>query len=203
LTVIHFPKAVSASAATAADDSPDYWQCLKEAEDRFSEPAMSSDHLPSGGGMEEEDRQMYAEPDHEEADTGVAEFQQGRPSLLLFKVKILAGTSQSHAWSAECCNFDVTGHKEEENQPDASKYEGAYARHSVGKTIQDYVHAAWELSESSEEDVEDNVPATADVEHEAEDEQFQVSRQSSWWAVQTAFVRQNGDKCLQILIEWQ
>jgi len=90
LTVIHFPKAVSASAATAADDSPDYWQCLKEAEDRFSEPAMSSDHLPSGGGMEEEDRQMYAEPDHEEADTGVAEFQQGRPSLLLFKVKILS-----------------------------------------------------------------------------------------------------------------
>ncbi len=42
------------------------------------------------------------------------------------------------------------------------------------------MHAAWELSESSEEDVEDNVPATADVEHEAEDEQFQVSRQSSW-----------------------
>ena len=79
------PKAVSASAARAADDSPDYWKSLEEAGNRFSAPAMSPRHLPSGGGVEEEDRQMYAEPDHEETDNGMAEIQQGRPPLLLFK----------------------------------------------------------------------------------------------------------------------
>ena len=51
---------------------------------------MSPRYLPSGGGMEEEDRHMYAEPDHEEEDNGMAEIQQGRPSLLLFKVNILS-----------------------------------------------------------------------------------------------------------------
>ena len=80
---------------------------------------------------------------------------------------------------AECGKFNVTGQNEEENQPDASKYEGAYARPSVGKTTRDYVHDAWDLSESSEEDAEDNVPDTAGVEHEAEDDGFQVSKQSS------------------------
>ncbi len=81
---------------------------------------------------------------------------------------------------AECGNFDVTGQKEDEDQPDASKYEGAYARPRVCKTTRDYVHDAWDLSESSEEDAEDSVPATADVEREEEDDEFQVSRQSSW-----------------------
>lgn len=80
---------------------------------------------------------------------------------------------------AECGHFDVTGQNEEEDQPDASQDEGAYAGPSVGKTTRDYVHAAWDLSDSSEEDAEDSVPATADVEHEAEDDEFQVSRQRS------------------------
>ncbi|KAL0042311.1 hypothetical protein WJX77_008788 [Trebouxia sp. C0004] len=71
------PKSVSASAARAAGDSPDYWQSLKEAEDRLGEPAMSPRYLPSGGGIEEEDQQMYAEPDHEEEDNGMAAMQQG------------------------------------------------------------------------------------------------------------------------------
>ncbi len=86
----NLPEFASAPAARAADDSPDYSQPLKEAEDRLSEPAMSPRYLPSGGGMEEEDRHMYAEPDHEEEDNGMAEIQQGRPSLLLFKVNILS-----------------------------------------------------------------------------------------------------------------
>ena len=81
---------------------------------------------------------------------------------------------------AECGNFDITGQTEKEDQPDASKREGAYAGPSVGKTTRDYVHAAWDLSDSSEEDAEDSVPATADVEYEAEDDEFQVSRQRSW-----------------------
>ncbi len=78
----------------------------------------------------------------------------------------------------ECGNFDVTGQIEEEDHPDASKYEGAYARPSVCKAARDYVRDAWDLSDSSEEDAEDNVPARADLEHEAEDDGFQVSRQS-------------------------
>ena len=81
------PEFVSAPAARAADDSPDYSQPLKEAEDGLSEPAMSPRYLRSGGGMEEEDRQMYAESDHEQEDNRMAEIQQGRPSLLLFKLK--------------------------------------------------------------------------------------------------------------------
>ncbi len=84
------------------------------------------------------------------------------------------------AHGAECGNFDGTGENEEEDQPDASKYEGAYARPSICKTTRDYVHDAWDLSASSEEDVEDNVPATTDDEHEAEGGEFQVSRQSFW-----------------------
>ncbi len=80
----NLPEFASAPTARAADDRPDYWQSLKEAEDRLSEPA-SPRYLPSGGGMEEEDQQMYAEPDHEQEDNGMAEIQQGRPSLLLFK----------------------------------------------------------------------------------------------------------------------
>lgn len=136
------PEFVSAPAARAADDSPDYSQPLKEAEDGLSEPAMSPRYLRSGGGMEEEDQQMYAEPDHEREDNGMAEIQQGQ--------------------------------NEEEDQPDASQDEGAYAGPSVGKTTRDYVHAAWDLSDSSEEDAEDSVPATADVEYEAEDDEFQV-----------------------------
>ena len=79
---------------------------------------------------------------------------------------------------AECDSLDVTGQKEEEDQTDASRSEGAYAKPSVCKTTRDYVHDAWDLSESSEEDAEDNVPARADVEHEAEEDGFQVSRQS-------------------------
>ncbi|KAL0050427.1 hypothetical protein WJX82_011056 [Trebouxia sp. C0006] len=138
----NLPEFASASAATAADDRSDYWQSLKEAEDRLSEPAMSPDYLPSGGGVDEEDQQMYAEPDHEEEDNGMAEIQQGQI--------------------------------EEEDHPDASKYEGAYA--SVCKATRDYVRDAWDLSDSSEEDAEDNVPARADLEHEAEDDGFQVKR---------------------------
>lgn len=138
----NLPKLISASAARAADDSPGHSQPLKEAEDRLSEPAMSPRYLPSGGGMEEEDRQMYAEPDHEEEDNGMAEIKQGQ--------------------------------QEEGDEADASKYEGAYARPRVSKTARDYVHDAWDLSESSEEDAEDNAPARADVEREEEDVEFQV-----------------------------
>ena len=81
---------------------------------------------------------------------------------------------------AECGNFDVTGQIEEEDHPDASKYEGAYARPSVCKATRDYVHDAGDFSDSSVEDVEDNAPVRADVEDEAEDDGFQVSRQSFW-----------------------
>ena len=86
----NLPEFVSAPAARAADNSPDHSQPLKEAEDRLSEPAMSPRYLPSGGGMEEEDRQMYAEPDHQEENNGMVEIKQGRPSLLLFKEKVLS-----------------------------------------------------------------------------------------------------------------
>ena len=79
---------------------------------------------------------------------------------------------------AERDSFDVTGQKEEEDQADASRSEGAYAKPSICKPTRDYVHDAGDLSESSEEDAEDNVPARADVEHEAEKDRFQVSRQS-------------------------
>ncbi|KAA6422245.1 MAG: hypothetical protein FRX49_07715 [Trebouxia sp. A1-2] len=138
----NLPKLVSASAARAAHDSPD----LKEADNRLSEPVMSPRYLPSGGGMEEEDQQIYAEPDHEEEDSRMAELQQGQV--------------------------------EEGDDAAANKYEGAYARPSdkgVFETARDYVHDAWDLSESSEEDEEDNVPATAAIEHEEEDDNFQVT----------------------------
>lgn len=92
----NLPEFASASAATAADDRSDYWQSLKEAEDRLSEPAMSPDYLPSGGGVDEEDQQMYAEPDHEEEDNGMAEIQQGRPSFLLFKLNGFCHDTNHH-----------------------------------------------------------------------------------------------------------
>ena len=74
----NLPEFASAPAARAADDRPDYWQSFKEAKDRLSEPAMSPRYLPSGGGVDEQDQQMYAEPDHEEEDNGMAEIQQGK-----------------------------------------------------------------------------------------------------------------------------
>ena len=93
---------------------------------------------------------------------------------------LLQVLTQLAVHGAECGIFDVTGQNEEGDGADASKYEGAYARCSdegVCKAARDYLHDAWDLSESSEEDgEEDKVPATADVEEE--DDGFQVSRQS-------------------------
>ncbi len=110
----------------------------------------------------------------------VSELSRCRSSTALlqrFSYRLLSAHS---VHGAECGNVGVTGQNGEEPQPDASKYEGAYARPSVGKTTGDYVHDAWDLSESSEEDVEDIAPARAGVEHEAEDDEFQVRRPSSF-----------------------